>query len=220
MARVINFDGPKTSSAVIRSATLNGAYGMAHHVADDGALKLFKKDQFHLTGAEYDTRWKKFKNTTKTFAEVGASTGMALGTGLMLPVDAITGRGTVRPEGERANFLDEGILGNTLHYGTALIAGTAEVIGAGVGVAAAAVAYPAKAATDKSSEEWFQGGAAGSAQGAGKGTAHGVGTPVGIALDVARVPSLGVKFGLAGVGAVVGGTLGVFAGGIRAIVNH
>lgn len=220
MPHIINFDGPKTSSAVITSATLNGAYGQAHDLADDCSMKLFKKDQFHLTGEGYDGRWNKFKNTTKTFAQVGASTGMALGTGLMFIPDVVTGRGKVRPEGERANFMDEGILGNTLRYGTALTSGIVEVVGAGVGGAGAAVLYPAKAATDKSSAEWFQGGAAGGAQAAGKGSAHGLGTVAGIALDATRVPSVATKYTLAGVGAVVGGTLGVFAGGIRAVINH
>lgn len=220
MPHVINFDGPKTSSAVITSATLNGAYGQAHHVADDASLRLFQKDGYKLNGEGYESRWDKFKNTTKTFAQASGSLGMGIGTVAMFVPDVITGRGTVRPEGERANFMDEGVLGNGTRFGTALVTGTAEVVGAGVGGAAALVTYPAKAASGKSSAEWFEGGAAGGAMAAGKGSAHAVGTPVGIALDAVRVPSLAVKYTLAGACAVVGGTIGVLAGTVRAIINR
>lgn len=220
MPHVINFDGPKTSSAVLQSATLNGAYGQAHDRSDDAALRLFKKDEFKLTGEGYETRWKKFKNTTKTFAQAGGSLGMGIGTVVTLPLDAVTGRGKVRPEGEKAHFMDEGLLGNGFKFSTALISGTAEVIGAGVGGVGAAVTYPAKAATGQSSAEWFEGGASGGAQAAGKATAHGVGTTLGVVLDVARVPSLATKVATAGVCAVAAGTIGVMAGTIRAIINH
>lgn len=220
MAHVINFDGPKTSSAVITSATLNGAYGQAHDRADDASLRLFKKDEFKLNGEGYETRWGKFSKTVKTFAGASASVGMGAGTVAMFLPDVLTGRGKMRPDGERNNFMDEGVLGNGVRFTTALASGTTEVVGAAVGGTGALITYPARSATGQSSAEWFEGGASGGALAGGKGAAHAVGAPLGLALDAVRVPSLAVKFGLAGVCAIAGGTIGVMAGGIRAIINR
>jgi len=220
MANIVNFDGPKTSSAVITSATLNGAYGEAHQKADCAASRVWKKDEFKLTGEGYECRWDKFANTAKTFAQAGGSLGMGIGTVATLPVDLVTGRGTVRPDGEKENFIDEGLLGNTARFGSALVSGTSEVVGAGLGGVAALVTYPAKASTNLSSAEWFEGGASGGAKALGNSSAHLMGTGTGIALDAARLPSLAVKYAAAGAMAIAAGTVGVLVGGFRAMVNH
>lgn len=221
MPHVINFDGPKTSSAVITSAELNGAYGNAHQTLDNAAKRLMNaNDEFKLTGEGYETRWGKFTNTARTFAEASASVGVAGGTMAMLIPDAITGRGTVRPEGERNSFMDEGILGNGGRFVTAVGSGATEIVGAGVGGLGALATFPAKASAHKSSAEWFEGGASGGATAGAKSGAHVLGTTTGLALDVVRVPSVLAKVALGGAFAIAGGTVGVFAGATRAIINR
>jgi hypothetical protein len=221
MPHVINFDGPKTSSAVITSAELNGAFGQAHNTLDNAVKRLgHAKDEFHLNGAGYETRWKKFVNTTKTFAEASACVGVATATGPMLLVDLVTGRGTVRPDGEKNSFMDEGVLGNGGRFLTALGSGATEIVGAGVGGLGALVTYPAKGAAKKSSAEWFEGGASGGAQAGGKIGAHLLGGTVGVALDVVRIPSVLAKVTLGGVCGLAGGAIGALAGGFRAMIDQ
>lgn len=220
MPHVINFDGPKTSAAVVTSATLNGAFGKAHDTLDGAAKRLGDKNEFKLNGEGYETRGKKFMKTVETFGKASACVGVAAGTFIAFPVDVLTGRGKQRPEGERNTFMDEGVLGNGGRYLTALAAGTSEVVGAGVGGLGALVTYPAKGAANKSSAEWFEGGAAGGAQAGGKIGAHVVGGATGIALDAVRVPSVLAKVVLGGACGLVGGTIGVMAGAVRAATDR
>lgn len=220
MPNAINFDGPKTAGAVITSATLNGAYGDAHHVTDKAAAKmLHPNDNFSLTGDGYETRGKKFCKTVATFAKASGSLGMGAATVAMAPVDFATGRGTVRPEGERKHFMDEGIAGNVARFGVGLATGTCEILGAVVGAGGAVVSLPARAPAGQSNAEWIEGGAAGGSTAAGKASAHTLGTPAGLLLDLARVPSLGIKVATASASTVIGGTLGIPAGLIRFVFN-
>jgi hypothetical protein len=205
---------------VITSATLNGSYGEAHHVTDKAAAKiLHPNDNFALTGEGYETRGKKFCKTVATFAKASSSLGMGVATVAMAPVDFTTGRGTVRPEGERKHFMDEGIAGNLSRFGVGLATGTCEVLGAVVGAGGAVVSLPARASSGQSNAEWIEGGALGGSQAAGKASAHTLGTPTGLALDLIRVPSLGIKVATASAAAVAGGTLGIPAGLIRFVFN-
>lgn len=220
MANVINFNGPQSASKVINTATLNGAMGKAHSKMDKAAARLGDKSEFHLNGAGYETRGKKFTNTVKTFAEASACVGAAAGTVLMVPVDLITGRGDARPEGEKRAFMDEGVLGHGGRFVTSLGSGACELVGAGVGGVGALVTYPARGAAKLSSAEWFEGGAAGGAVGGGQIGAHVLGAAVGTTLDVVRVPSLLTKVVFAGTFGALGGIVGAGAGVIRAATNR
>jgi hypothetical protein len=220
MPHVFNLNGPTTSSAVITSATLNGAFGQVHHTMDGAAKRLKNaKDEFKLNGDGYDTKWHKFTNTTKTFAGASACVGVAAATGLMIGPDFITGRGNVRPEGEKSNWFDEGLLGNSAIYGTAVSTGLIELGGAALGGAGAVLLMPLKAGTKQSASEHFDNGANFGDAAAAKVSAHVIGGAAGLALDAVRLPSIIVKATSGAVFGALGGTVGLLAGGVRAMVN-
>ena len=215
----MNMEGPRTSSAVITSASMNGGFGRLNDEMDHCAAKLFDQDEMSLKGEGYESRADKFIKTIQTFTKGGCSTGAGLGVLTMIPVDFVAGRGNARQDGEPGSFFDEGLAGQGIRLGTAIAAGTAEIGGNLVGGILGVVSLPANASGDKTSVEWVERGALHGGQAIGKTVAHAGGTAGGLALDIVRIPSLAVKYTLAGVGAVVGTVVGFFAGSVRAIFN-
>lgn len=221
MPGVFNLQGPQTSATVYGDVTGNGALGKAHDKIDNSAMELIHhRDKLQLTGEGYETRWRKFKNTTKTFFRAGGDVGSVVGTAVMVPADLLIGRGSKAVPGQsRSTFMDEGVLGNGAKWTGALVSGGAEFVGKGAGVTVAAVSMPARG-VEESPTEWLKDGSDTGGSLVGKGTGHAMGTTLGAAMDVARIPSIAVKYTLRGAFAVCSGTLGLIAGSIRAIVNR
>ncbi len=218
---MLPIDGPKAYNATYKSMTLDGALGRVHQSIDKSADKLIHhaKDEFHLTGAGYETRKRKFLNTMKTFYNAGGAAGAVGGTALMVPADLLLGRGNVPEAGKKATFLDDGALGKGSMFVGMLTSGGAEFIGKGVGCTAAAVSIAAKD-TEDSPKRWIKDGTSTGGKFAGKTVGHVMGTGLGLATDIVRLPSIIVKGTLKGVCAVLGGTIGFFAGSVRAIINR
>lgn len=221
MPGVLNLEGPKSSLRTYNEVTGNGALGKAHDKIDNSADELFHhRDRLQLSGEGYETRWRKFKNTTKTFFKAGGDVGSVVGTAVMVPADLLIGRGSKPVAGEsNPKFMDEGVLGNGAMWTGALVSGGAEFVGKGAGVTVAAVSMPARG-VEESPKQWLKDGSDTGGNLVGKGTGHALGTTFGVALDIARLPSIAVKYTLRGVFAVCSGAIGLVAGSVRAIVNR
>jgi len=218
--RGIDLVGPATSNNVLQAATLDGTVGQAHEKMDQAALRLFAHDEFHLTGKGYESRLGKFVGTMRTFAKAAGCTGASLGFVTMAPVDLVLGRGKERLHGEPANVLDKGLVGYVAEGAGALASGLAEVGGMLGGAVIGAVSCPASVTTERSPGAWIEDAASKTGTATGATTAIAVSAPLGIALTIARVPSLAVKYSLTFALAVVGGVVGFIAGSIRAIFNR
>lgn len=140
-----------------------------------------------------------------------------VGTATMLPVDFVLGRGT--QNGGKPNIMDEGLVGNGLKYTGAVVSGGVEYVGKGAGATVAVAATPAKD-VNQSEEDWIKDGAKNGGSAAGNTSAHALGTGLGAAMNVARIPSVAVKYALKGTFAFVSGTIGFFVGAGRAIANR
>jgi hypothetical protein len=220
MSTIFPESGPKAYGQTYGDLKLDGVLGAVHCTVDKAANKLVNDSEasFPLTGEGFETRKGKFLNTLKTFTTGAGAVGAVVGTATMAPIDLLVGRGSAPAAGERGKFIDEGALGTGAQYVGSVVSGGIEVVGKGVGGAAAAISMPAKG-DDKSAKKWIRGGVDTGGKLAGKGAGHLLGTGLGLAIDVARLPSIIVKGVLKGTFSVVGGTIGFFAASVRAIIN-
>jgi hypothetical protein len=218
--RGIDLVGPATSNNILNAATLDGTLGFAHEKMDQAALRLFAHDEFHLTGKGYENRLGKLLSTIRTFAKVGGCTGSGLGFLTMVPVDLVLGRGKERMHGEPGNALDKGFVGIVTEGTAAGVSLAAELVGMGGGAVAGVLTSPASVVTDRSPGAWIEDAASKTSTAVGATTAVAVSGPLGIALTIARIPSLAVKYSLTLALAIVGGVVGFVAGSIRAIFNR
>ncbi len=220
MPTAITLNAPATSSTVITQTSGSGAMGRANNYADQAAFRLLNAhENFRLHGDGYETRAGKFWKTWSAFTRASASVGAATGVATMFVPDVVTGRGTQRAQGEPGSMMDEGVAGNVARGATMVAAGAAEVGGAIAGGTVGLVGLPAKTATTKTTAQWMESSSTAGANALGQTTAHAVGTAAGVGLSAARIPSVAVKYTLAGAFAVGGGIVGFFAGAVRAIFN-
>jgi len=206
--------GPKTTTAVLKYAQWEGVVGNGHKGMDRSVKKLFANDGFDLRGA---TRMQKFTRTVSAFSKGGACTGALLGTGLMAIPDAITGRGRLRHD-EPDHFMDQGILGRMTWGLTTGVSVAAEGVGAGTGAVLGAV-NPGALSYDKSYPAWVKKHCRGGQKAFGTFTAGVLGGTLGTALTIARLPSLFVKYTLAGAFAIPSAVVGFLGGSIRAVID-
>lgn len=207
--------GPQTANTVLNAAQMNGAVGRGHQAMDKSVKRLLANDGFDLKGG---SRLQKFTNTIKAFAKGGASTGAMLGTGIMFVPDALTGRGRVRAEFDRDHFMDKGILGN-MGWGLTVASSVAvEGIGAATGATLGAI-NPGALMSNKPYTQWIKKHAKGGQQAGGGMTATIVGGTIGTVLTITRIPSLFVKYTLAGALAIPSTIIGFIGGSIRAIID-
>lgn len=207
--------GPQTAAAVFKCTQADGAIGKGHQGMDKAVKRLFANDGFELKG---DTRLEKFTTTIKTFSKGGAVTGAMVGVGVMFPVDILTGRGRIRAEFERSHVMDQGVLGNMALGMTTASSVAMEGVGLGAGGMLGAV-NPAALTSTKGYREWVKKHAKGGQKVGAGFTSIVVGGPLGTALTIARLPSLFVKYLLAGAFAIPSVLVGFLSGSIRAIIN-
>ena len=212
--------GPGAYNKTYSDVTLDGALGNVHNTVDKSANNLINESRksFPLVGKGFETRKDKFVGTMKTFFNGAGAVGSVVGTATMAPVDLFVGRGSAPAQGERGMFIDEGALGAGVKYAGTIASGAVEYVGKGAGAVTAAVSMAAKG-SDESPKAWIQDGASSGGEFAGTGAGHVLGTGLGLATNVARIPSIIVKGVLKGTFAVLGGTIGFFAASVRAIFN-
>lgn len=210
----------QTSENLMRSVTFEGTFGDAHRTSYKAMRKLGKgEEEFPLSAESLPTRKDKFVGTIKAFAKGGACVGAGIGNITMAPVDFFIGQGREREEDEKGNILDKGLVGHIVDGVTVGAGFVGEGLGAGVGGATALVYTPAKPKSNKSYKTWLLSGTQKGGTIGSKIASHTVGTPLGLALDGARVPSIAVKYTLAGALAIPSAIVGFFVGSIRAIAN-
>ena len=209
--------GPATYKETYDNLTLGEVPGMVNNAVNISANNLIfeSKKSFPLHGDGFETRKGKFVGTMKTFFNGAGAVGALTGAATMVPVDLFVGRG--RQEGT-SNFFDEGVLGVAAEVVGSIGSAAVEYVGKGAGAVTAVVSMAAKG-SDESPKAWIQDGASSGGEFAGTGAGHVLGTGLGLATNVARIPSIIVKGVLKGTFAVLGGTIGFFAASVRAIFN-
>lgn len=209
-----------TSANVMRSATTNGTIGNGHRWMNKAACKLGKGEaEFPLSKESLPTRSDKFWGTISSFTKGGACAGAAVGTVALAPVDLFVGQGRERDQGEKGNILDKGLIGHGFEGLTTGASFATEMVGAGIGGAAALASTPAALTSNKGYSEYLMSGVQHGGTTGGILGAHVVGTPAGLALDAGRGATLAVKGTLAVVGAVISAPVGFVVGTFRAIFN-
>lgn len=218
-------------------STFNDALNGAHRQVEETALGLFKKDNFTLKGPAYATRWGKFSNTVKTFTQASGAVGAGLSSAVLLPADLVTGQSgesfltskksstsdepvpTKPPLSGFRKFLNEGIAGFAVKIPTGVasvgVGETIKLVGTTVGI----VTSPAGWALNGDPKTHVKVSGEAAYKYAGKEAAYLTGSVGGLALTLARLPSLIVKQTVTGACALTGGIIGVLAGAIRAAAN-
>jgi len=203
----------RTSTAILDALGGHQTIGRANSYLAELAVDAFLKP----TKAEGETRLELFVDAVKGGAKRGAGMGAALGFGTMCSgmIDLLLGTGGT--ERHAHDFRAEGLFGLTAHGAIDVCSYVGAGVGAGLGGAAGLLGgYCVYGDDARGGLSVVAECADDGARVAGTFVAGAISIPVGMALGLARLPSLIVKGSLALVCGVVGAVLGLFGGAYRA----
>ncbi len=193
------------------------------------------QDAFRPLTFDGATRWQNFSLAVSNCARRGVGVGARVGRATMAIPDAVLGTGV--PTGPRVKYdpRAEGLVGLAAHAAIDATSTVAMAPGAAIGAFAGTASYPIAygvALRDDGRPGRFEdcygadtmrfgayvpSVARHGADDVGTAVAAPVAGSVGVALGVTRIPSVVVKYTLAGVGGFIGAVCGLFVGAGRAI---